>query len=104
MKKSVILCLLIFVVLFSCKNKQNYSFENNIIPKPSEVKFGKGELEIDNQIYLIINENCPEATKLKSYVMNFLGTCFVVDDVPEKQADGTNIFMSIAGEGDPESY
>jgi len=104
MKKSVILCLLICAVLFSCKNKQNYSFENNIIPKPSEVKFGKGELEIDNQIYLIINENCPEATKLKSYVMNFLGTCFVVDDVPEKQADGTNIFMSIAGEGDPESY
>ncbi len=104
MQKSVLLFLLVSVVLLSCKNKQNYSFEDNIIPKPSEVNFENGELAVENDVYIIINENCSDASKVKTYVMNFLSGSFKVKDVPEKQQDGTNIFMSIAGEGNPESY
>ena len=100
-----VLILIVFLTIFvSCKNKQNYSFENNLIPKPSEVNFGNGELVVENEIYIIINENCPDATKIKTYVMGFLSKSFKVDDVPEKQSSGTNIFFSIAGEGNPESY
>jgi hexosaminidase len=104
MQKSVLLFLLVSVVLLSCKNKQKYSFEDNIIPKPSEVNFNNGELLVEDDIYLIINENCDGATKVKNYVMGFLSKSYKVDAVPERQQDGTNIFMSIAGEGNPESY
>ncbi len=104
MKKSIFLILLVSAILLSCKNKQNNSFEDNIIPKPSEVEIKSGELVVEPEIYLIINENCAGATKVKSYVMDFLSKSYKVDDVPEKQRDGTNIFMSVAGEGNPESY
>jgi hexosaminidase len=104
MRKSIILFLLVSAVLLSCKNKQKYSFENNIIPKPSELIFNNGELAIEDEIYIIINENCADAGKIKRYVMDYLGKSFKVDDVPEKQQSGTNIFFTMAGEGNPESY
>ncbi len=104
MRKNIVLLILGIILFLSCKNNENNSFDNNIIPKPLEVNFEIGELTVDNEIYLIINENCEGATKLKNYVMDFLSKSYTVDDVPEKQQDGTNIFMSIAGEGNPESY
>jgi hypothetical protein len=83
------------IILFlSCKNNENNSFDNNIIPKPLEDNFETGELTVYNEIYLIINENSEGATKLKNYVMGFLSKSYHIDDVPEKQQYGTNIFLT----------
>ncbi|HOZ30168.1 MAG TPA: beta-N-acetylhexosaminidase [Bacteroidales bacterium] len=104
MKRLLFFLLFISTLAISCKNKQKYLSEDNIIPKPSEVIVHHGELNVEDEIYIIINENCEGASKVKNYTMEFLSRSYKVDDVPEKQQYGTNIFLSIAGEGNPESY
>lgn len=104
MQKSIILFLIVSAVLLSCKNKQNYSFENNIIPKPLGVDFNNGELVVGDQIFIVVNENCADASKIKQYVTAYLGKSFKVEDVPERQSDGTNIIFKLEGDANPESY
>ena len=88
----------------SCKDKKNYSFENNLIPKPLELNFNNGELEVKDNIYLVFTDNSVDAQRVQNFVKNFLGSVYNVSVVSEKQKDGTNIFFKIAGEGDNESY
>ncbi len=46
MKKYFVLSLLL--VLFSCKQKEGTQVELNLIPKPNNTEFGKGNLNISS--------------------------------------------------------
>ncbi|HOD89325.1 MAG: beta-N-acetylhexosaminidase [Bacteroidales bacterium] len=104
MQKFIFLSIFVLVFTLSCKDKKNYSFENNLIPKPLELNFNNGELEVKDNIYLVFTDNSVDAQRVQNFVKNFLGSVYNVSVVSEKQKDGTNIFFKIAGEGDNESY
>ena len=103
MQKFIFLSIFVLVFTLSCKDKK-LLFENNLIPKPLELNFNNGELEVKDNIYLVFTDNSVDAQRVQNFVKNFLGSVYNVSVVSEKQKDGTNIFFKIAGEGDNESY
>lgn len=104
MQKFTFILLFILAVTLSCKDKQNYSFENNLIPKPLQLEFKNGEFEVKDNIFIVFNDNSEEAQKIINFVKGFLGKVYKVDLASEKQKNSTNIFFNISGEGDLESY
>ena len=103
MKKSILLLLLVSAVLFSCKNKQNYSFENNIIPKPLSVEYNNETLLLTDNIYLVIDNDFRDAKRLCNYIKDFL-SAYKVKVVETAQTDGTNIFLYLVESQNYEAY
>ncbi|MCK9255398.1 MAG: beta-N-acetylhexosaminidase [Bacteroidales bacterium] len=104
MQKFIFISLFVLAFMLSCKDKKNYSFENSLIPKPLELEFKNGELEVQENIYIVRNDVRIESSRVLNFAKNYFAGVYNVKIVPEIQKDGTNIVFEISGEGDNESY
>ncbi len=105
--KKIGLFLIILLVIVSCKNNKNYTFENNIIPIPSETVLNGGAYQLSDEIGIVFNDNSQEAANIKNYVTGFLSQSFKVSIVEKKEGDFLHIIFSIGTKNEqisPESY
>jgi hexosaminidase len=104
MKKSFYLFFLFCLIIFSCKNNQNYSFENNIIPKPTILIEGESGLKVLNDINVVMFVTNEDSKKIRKFVGDFLSKSFSVSFSTAAKKNHTNLFLSIDGTGEQESY
>lgn len=103
MRKYIFPLIGVFFLLLSCKNNQNYDFENNIIPKPASLEVKEGGIEIKDKLFLVLNDNSQDANRIKDFVLKYLKP-LNIKLVDEVNKEGVNIIIEKNGEGNDESY
>ncbi|MCK9320645.1 MAG: beta-N-acetylhexosaminidase [Bacteroidales bacterium] len=103
MRKYVFLFVSITFLLFSCKNNENYSFENNIIPKPLNLEINDGFVEFGNKVFLVLNDDSQDALRLKNYISDYLSPCNI-SIVSEEQKGGVNLVLTLIEAQSKEGY
>ncbi len=104
MHKLKLIVISIFVILTSCKNNQNYDFENNIIPKPENIEVKHGGIELSNKLYLVFKDDSKEALKIKNFILEYLKPMNI--ELVDKEVSGSEnlVLEKMEDDGVEEAY